>query len=60
MDNQSVCHWSTGRTGGSRTSHEVLDKTGVKHVYYELPGIAHEWPIWRRSLYGFAPLLFQN
>jgi S-formylglutathione hydrolase FrmB len=37
-----------------------LDKAGVKHVYYESPGTAHEWQTWRRSLYGFAPLLFEN
>jgi enterochelin esterase family protein len=45
---------------GSKTFHEALDKAGVKHVYYESPGTAHEWQTWHRSLYGFAPLLFQN
>jgi enterochelin esterase family protein len=49
-----------GRMGGSRTFHEALDKAGVKHVYYESPGTAHEWQTWRRSLNDFAPRLFQK
>ena len=40
--------------------HEALDKAGIKHVYYESPGTAHEWLTWRRSLKEFAPRLFQN
>ena len=44
---------------GARTFHQKLDEHGVKHVYYESPGTAHEWQTWRRSLYGFAPLLFR-
>ena len=40
--------------------HEMLAKAGVKHVYYESPGTAHEWLTWRRSLYQFAPLLFRD
>lgn len=40
--------------------HETLAKAGVKHVYYEPPGTAHEWLTWRRSLYQFAPLLFRD
>jgi enterochelin esterase family protein len=37
----------------------MLDKQGIKHVYYESPGTAHEWLTWRRSLHQFAPLLFK-
>ncbi|BAV06827.1 enterochelin esterase [Filimonas lacunae] len=37
----------------------MLDKQGIKHVYYESPKTAHEWLTWRRSLYQFAPLLFR-
>jgi enterochelin esterase-like enzyme len=37
-----------------------LDKAGIKHVYYESPGTAHEWLTWRRSLHEFVPLLFKN
>ena len=39
--------------------HEALTKAGVKHVYYESPGTAHEWLTWRRDLNEFAPLLFR-
>ncbi|HEX5399734.1 MAG TPA: alpha/beta hydrolase-fold protein [Verrucomicrobiae bacterium] len=46
--------------GGSRAFHEALEKAGIKHVYYESPGTAHEWQTWRRSLHEFAPLLFRN
>ena len=40
--------------------HQELEQAGIKHVYYESPGTAHEWQTWRRSLYQFAPLLFQD
>jgi enterochelin esterase family protein len=54
---------STGDTGdlgagGSRSLHQALQQAGIKHVYYESPGTAHEWLTWRRSLHEFAPLLF--
>jgi enterochelin esterase family protein len=39
--------------------HLSLLKAGIKHVYYESPGTAHEWLTWRRDLYEFAPLLFR-
>jgi enterochelin esterase family protein len=38
---------------------EMLDEAGIKHIYYESPGTAHEWLTWRRSLYHFAQLLFR-
>lgn len=43
-----------------RSIHEQLEKAGVKHVYYEAPGTAHEFQTWRKSLHGFAQLLFRN
>jgi enterochelin esterase family protein len=43
-----------------RNLHDMLEKAGVKHVYYESPGTGHEWLTWRRDLYQFAPLLFQD
>ena len=39
---------------------EAMNKAGVNSVYSESPGTAHEWLTWRRALYEFAPLLFQN
>ena len=35
-----------------------LDALGIKHTYYEYPG-GHTWPVWRKDLYEFAPLLFK-
>ena len=43
-----------------RSVHEALDKAGIKNVYYEAPGTAHEFQTWRKSLYYFTQLLFQN
>jgi enterochelin esterase-like enzyme len=37
----------------------MLDKAGIKYVYYESIGTAHEWLTWRRDLFQFAPLLFK-
>jgi enterochelin esterase family protein len=37
----------------------MLDKAGVKYIYYESIGTAHEWLTWRRDLYQFVPLLFR-
>ncbi len=45
---------------GVKNYHEALEKAGIKHVYYESPGTAHEWLTWRRCLHEFAPLLFVN
>ena len=39
---------------------EALQQAGIKSVFYESPNTAHEWLTWRRSLYQFAPLLFQD
>jgi enterochelin esterase-like enzyme len=46
--------------GSGRSIHEALDQAGVKNVYFEAPGTAHEFQTWRKSLYNFAPLLFQT
>jgi enterochelin esterase-like enzyme len=37
----------------------MLDKQGIKHVFYESKGTAHEWLTWRRSLHQYASLLFK-
>ena len=44
----------------AKTNHEALEKKGIKSTYYVSPDTAHEWQSWRRSLYQFAPLLFQE
>jgi enterochelin esterase-like enzyme len=45
---------------GARAFHEALDQAGIKNVFVESPGTAHEWQTWRRALYDFAPRLFQE
>ena len=46
--------------GCGRAIHEELEKAGVKHVYLETPGTGHEFQTWRKSLHGFAQLLFKD
>ena len=46
--------------GSGRAIHETLEKAGVKHVYYEAPGTAHEFQTWRKSLLGYAQLIFKD
>lgn len=38
---------------------DALEKGGIRTVFYESPGTAHEWLTWRRRLREFAPRLFQ-
>jgi len=44
---------------GTKTFSEQLTQAGIKNVYYESPGTAHEWLTWRRSFREFAPRLFR-
>ncbi len=44
---------------GMKLFHEAMTKAGIKFVYYESPGTAHEWLTWRRDLNEFAPRLFK-
>jgi len=37
----------------------MLEKAGVKYVFFSSPGTAHEWLTWRRDLNDFAPRLFR-
>ena len=37
----------------------MLDKQGIKNIYYESPATAHEWLTWRRDLKEYASLLFK-
>ena len=57
-----VFYISMGSKEASSTGrgiHEALEQAGVKHVYYEAPGTGHEFQTWRKSLHGFAQLLFK-
>jgi enterochelin esterase-like enzyme len=44
---------------GTKNFSEALTKAGIKNVYFESAGTAHEWLTWRRCLYDFAPRLFK-
>jgi enterochelin esterase family protein len=44
---------------GTKNFTEQLTKAGIRNVYFESPGTAHEWLTWRRCLNDFAPRLFK-
>jgi enterochelin esterase family protein len=46
--------------GDPKASTEALVANGINARFYVSPLTAHEWQSWRRSLYQFAPLLFQD
>jgi enterochelin esterase-like enzyme len=39
---------------------ESMAKAGIKCIFVESPGTAHEWQTWRNALYDFAPRLFRE
>jgi enterochelin esterase-like enzyme len=45
---------------GLQTSHDALDKIGIKSTTFVQPDAQHEWRVWRASLIQFLPLLFQD
>lgn len=45
--------------GNFRNVNAALDAAGIHHVAFEAPGTAHEFQTWRKSLYGFAQLIFK-
>jgi enterochelin esterase-like enzyme len=55
-----VSYGSRERGATGKANVEALQQAGVKSMFYESPETAHEWLSWRRSLYQFAPLLFQD
>jgi S-formylglutathione hydrolase FrmB len=44
---------------GTKAFSEQLTQAGIKNIYYESPGTAHEWLTWRRCFKEFAPRLFR-
>jgi len=44
---------------GGREIHQALTDRKVEHVWVEGPG-SHEWQVWRKHLYEFAPQLFKE
>ena len=46
--------------GDPKVNSDALKQAGINSVFYVSPNTAHEFLSWRRSLYEFAPLLFQD
>lgn len=42
----------------ARKMHAALTQAGVKHEWWEAPGL-HEWQVWRKHLHDFALKLFR-
>ncbi len=49
-----------GFGGDPKENTEKLKNLGINTHFYVSPQTAHEWQSWRRSLYQFAQLLFNN
>ena len=47
-----------GGYANGKKLHSALEAAGIKHVWFETLG-SHEWQVWRKSLYDFAPRLFR-
>lgn len=64
VDNRNRSGGGPGGRGGfggdPKANAEALKAAGINSHYYVSPLTAHEWQSWRRSLYQFAPLLFQD
>jgi S-formylglutathione hydrolase FrmB len=43
-----------------KTAADALQQAGIRSASYISPDTAHEWQTWRRSLYHFAQMLFQD
>ena len=43
---------------GGQAIHKALTEHKVEHVWVEGAG-SHEWQVWRKHLYDFAPRLFK-
>jgi enterochelin esterase-like enzyme len=54
------CGMDDSLLSANRQLKAFLDSKGVKMTYTEFPGYAHVWPLWRRNLTDFAPLLFKE
>jgi enterochelin esterase family protein len=44
----------------AKETSDLLTKQGIRHNFRIYVGGLHTWPIWRRCLSEFAPLLFQG
>jgi enterochelin esterase-like enzyme len=49
----------TSRHDAAQHAMKAFDEVGIKYVWFESPGTAHEWLTWRRDLNQYAQLLFK-
>jgi len=49
-----------GFGGDPKANADALKQAGINSVFYVSPDTAHEFQTWRKSLYGFAQLLFKE
>jgi len=54
-----ACGRDDGLFATNQKLHDLLAANGVNHVWHPTPGI-HNFPVWRRNLAEFVPLLFRN
>jgi enterochelin esterase family protein len=54
------CGTEDSLISANRQFKAFLDSKGIKTTYAEFPGYAHVWPLWRRNLTDFVPLLFKE
>ena len=52
-----ACGKADALTRPNQQLDDLLSKGGVKHQFIQTEG-AHEWPVWRRNLADFVPLIF--
>jgi enterochelin esterase family protein len=50
----------SGFGGDPKVNTEAIKEAGINTHFYISPQTAHEWQSWRRSLYQFAPLVFNE
>ena len=44
----------------AKEASELFNKNQIRHTFRVYEGGLHTWPIWRKCLSEFAPLLFQG
>jgi len=44
----------------NQEAHAIMNSQGIRHEYVITAGDDHSWPVWRRYLIEFAPMLFQD
>jgi hypothetical protein len=49
-----------GPFGDPKANHDEIKAAGMNAHFYVSPLTAHEWQSWRRGLYQFAPLIFNE